>query len=98
MSGTHPAASLAWPSRTGDLVDDPIPVTDAFEGDRCAWGIVFEEIADGAGDVIDPHLLHETAFMVENSELRIPSMSVTTDLIIHGAAPPSLSVVGIQQV
>jgi len=81
-----------------DLVDDPVPVADAFESDRRAWGVVFEKITNGAWHVIDPHLLQKVAFMVENGKLRIPSMSVTSDLIMVHAAPPLLRVVGIQLV
>jgi len=81
-----------------DLVDNPVPVCDAFKGHWCAGGIILEEIPDGTGRVIDPYLLEKTSFIVENGELRELPMSVTTNLVIRRAAPPSLRVVGIQLV
>jgi len=54
-----------WNASCGfDLVDDPVPVADAFESDRRTWGIVFEEITNSAWYVIDPNLLKKLSLSI----------------------------------
>lgn len=73
-----------------DLVDDPVPVADSFQGDGCAFGKLGEEGLDGAWVVIDPHPVHDLAAWVANGEEGKVLVRVAAELIIgvEHLAPP----------
>jgi len=74
-----------------DLVDDPIPVADALEGDGSSGRELGEERADRPRLMVDSHLFDEPSVMIEHGEDRISLVCVASDLImglpVH-AAPP----------
>jgi hypothetical protein len=72
-------------TRGFDLVGDPIPVADALEGDWGAWRKVLQEGLDGSGVMVDPMLGQRAACLVQDGELRIVLVGVTSDPIMrHG--------------
>jgi hypothetical protein len=67
-----------------DLVGDPVPIADAL---KSHWGLVrevFQEGPDGAGLMVEPVLDEEAPVLIQDGELRVVLVSVTTDPIIHG--------------
>jgi hypothetical protein len=68
-----------------DLVGDPIPIADTLQGDRGAWRKVLQEDLDSPWLVVDPLLGHEAASRIQDRELRIVLVGVTSDPIMgHG--------------
>jgi len=68
-----------------DLVDDPVPIPDAFEGDGSAFRELGEVIADGAAHVVDALLLPKLTGLIHDSEERIVFVGIATYAIMgHG--------------
>jgi hypothetical protein len=68
-----------------NLIGDPVPVPDALQGDGGAIGEVLKESLDGPRLMVEPVLDKKAAVLIQNGELRVVLVSVTTDLIIHGS-------------
>ncbi len=71
------------PHRPGVLPG--VPIADALQGHRRAFGEPLQESLDSAGLVIDPALLPELAILVQDGKLRVVLVGVATHSIIrHG--------------
>ena len=65
-----------------DLVDDPVPVADGFEGDRGTFRELGEEGPDFARGVTDPNALNEFSSFVQNCKEREVLVGIAADRII----------------
>ena len=80
-----------------NLIDDPIPVADGFQGNQGAGRKLGEEGPDGTAYMVDPSPLEHLTVLVSNGEQRVVLVRVTTDLImgmVRHVAPPCATVVG----
>ena len=75
-----------------DLVDNPIPVADRFQGDRRAFRELGEKGRNGPWCVAKPPLLNERSTLVQNSKDGEVFVRIAADRIIemNHAAPPVL--------
>jgi len=68
-----------------NLIGYPVPVAEALQGHRCAFGELLQEGLDGAGLMVDPVLRDKLAVLVQNGELGIVLVGVASDPIMrHG--------------
>ena len=74
-----------------DLIDDPVPVADGFQGNWCFLWEPGEKGTDGPGLMVDASPLDGLASMIDNGEERIVLVRVASDPImrlLQHAAPP----------
>jgi hypothetical protein len=76
-----------------DLIGDPVPVTDALQGDRSTFREVLQQGLDGAGLIINTGLTTELAMLIEHRELRITAMGIATHPIMRHGCTSSFSCV-----
>ncbi len=65
-----------------DLVDDPVPVAHAFQGDRCSFWELCQVIPNCSWFVVDTLFLPEPSLIVQHGEEGIVFVGIATYAIM----------------